>query len=154
MDVDGDGIDELVFAMVRDNEVRVEVAWWQGREYAVETGVDGAKATHIDRIQAQDVNGDGRTEIAVQHSRDNAAGMDLWAIDDHDLEEVDGKGACADGNSFGDRGAHLVDLDGDGVLEIVGTCDGVFGVFGSDATWRWDGEAYVAEDANPPGRGR
>lgn len=155
VDVDGDGRDELVFAMVLDGKVRVEVAWWQGTGHRVEASVSGADASRLRGIAARDINDDGLVELVVGHAAEGSAGLDAWVVQERgEVGEVRGEGGCVRGNTFGDRGARLADIESDGILEIVGTCATLLDLFGPvEVTWAWDGSAYVlaAEDP-PPGR--
>ena len=146
--MDGDDVEEIVFAMIRDERLRVEVAWWEGTDHAILAVADGAQANRIEAIAASDINADGQTEIAVRHAGEDRAGLDLWAIVRRVLAEVPGRGGCVKGNSFGEQGARLADNDGDDVLEITGTCDGPIGFLRTTVTWRWDGEVYRANEGN------
>lgn len=152
VDVDLDDVDEIVFAMVTEGHVRVEIAAWQGTTYGIESAATGAEASVIDRIMAQDITDNGRVEIGVAHSHQNRSGLDLWSVHGLDLEPVPGEGGCARNNSFGDFGARVADQGGDEALEIVGTCAGFFGFVGRSVTWHWDGTTYVASDSDAPER--
>lgn len=152
VDVDGDGREELVFAMVLGGRVRVEVAWWQGTDHRVEASVTGAEASRLRGIAARDINDDGLIELVVGHAADRSAGLDAWVVEERgQIAEVRGEGGCANGNTFGDRGARLADIESDGILEIAGTCATLLDLFGPvDVTWAWDGAAYVLVSDGPP----
>jgi hypothetical protein len=153
VDVDGDDRRELVFAMLLDGKVRVEVAWWQGTDHRVEASVKGAQAKRLTSMAARDINGDGLVELVVTHAADETAGLDVWAVEERGkIGDVRGEGACVSGNSFGDLGARLADIESDGILEIVGTCSRLFGLFEpQEVTWAWDGSKYVlASDVPSP----
>jgi hypothetical protein len=67
------------------------------------------------------------------------------------VKKVKGSGACVSGNTFGDLGARLADVESDGILEIVGTCATLFGLFEpQEVTWAWDGSQYVQASGGTP----
>src|SRR5690606_14008148 len=93
VDVDGDGRDELVFAMLLDGRVRVEVAWWQGTTHGVEAAVTGAAASRLRGLATRDINGDGLVELVVGHATNQTAGLDVWVVLERgDLGRVRGRG--------------------------------------------------------------
>lgn len=147
VDVDGDGIEELVFVYVRASAqvVRVEVAWWTGTEYAVGWGDDGGPADRIDEVRVADINADGRTEIVVSHSIGaSGASVTLWrvATDARRFDPLIAVGGCHDGsNTYGVIGAEVVDRDGDGRAEIEATCDD-----SPLPTSAWSTDVYVWRD--------
>jgi hypothetical protein len=64
VDVDGDGIQELVFAWTHQQRVtRVAIAWWNGSTaYEVAFEADGGEGNSLDTLWVRDVTRDGLTE--------------------------------------------------------------------------------------------
>lgn len=146
-DLDGDGVEELVFAYVRNGRAHVDVAWWSETTYEIRFADDGGAATSLDRLQISDVNADGRTEIVTHQSgEDEAASATLWRVlgagEVEALVAVDG---CHDGsNTYGAAGVRIADDDGDGADEIEATCDESPppGSPWPSHTYVWQGDAY------------
>ena len=128
-DLDGDGVEELVFAYVRSAEqvARVDVAWWDGAAYEVLASSDAGPASRIDRLRVRDVNADGVTEIVTyQSAARSAASVTVWAVRGRGaLVGLVADGGCNEGRfTYGIIGASLEDRDADGAEEIYATCDG------------------------------
>lgn len=130
VDLDGDDERELVFSYVRGeaNVSRVDVAWWQGSEYAVRWSGDGGRAERLDETRIGDVNQDGHVEVALFQVVGSAGeSLSLWRSagpGTQALEALVARGGCHDGShTYGAAGAELRDTDGDGVAEIAATCD-------------------------------
>lgn len=147
-DLDGDGVDELVFAYVQHGRrAHVDVAWWNGTSYEIGFADDGGEATSLDRLQVSDVNGDGSIELVTHQSgEDDAASATLWRVlgagQVETLVAVDG---CHDGsNTYGAAGVRIADDDGDGADEIEATCDEspLPSSQWSSHTYVWQGDAY------------
>ena len=128
VDVDGDELQEIVFTAVRGGQVaHVAVAWWTGTAYEIVFSDDGGPATTVDRVRVSDVNGDGRTEIALDASGEGGtASIALWAVAaPREVVRLPAAGGCHDGSHvYGVVGASLEDRDGDGSAEVYATCDG------------------------------
>lgn len=162
LDLDADGIDEIVFTYVADGVSRVDIAWWSPADgYAIGSRGEGGVATAVDAVRIADINADGRTEIVTFQSDDKGSSLSVWALTERrDLEGLRARGGCDDGAyTYGVVGAELRDVDGDAVDEIVATCDdSPLPVRAwSEDTYRWDGEAYavvpkVVPSASPSGK--
>jgi hypothetical protein len=127
-DLDGDGQEELVFAYVRVDPAvsHIDVAWWDGREYAVVFGDDGGPASRVDRLRTADVNADGLVEIITnQSATQSAASLTLWQVTaPRTVVDLPAVGGCNAGRStYGVIGASLEDRDADGSDEVYATCD-------------------------------
>ncbi len=126
-DLDGDGVDELVFTYVRGGRVsHLEVAWWDGSAYLVMFTADGGPASSVDRVRTSDVNADGHVEIVVFQSADaDQSSLSLWqVVGPGQVEGLAAVGGCHDGSiTYGAAGAELDDRDADGADEIYATCD-------------------------------
>lgn len=125
-DLDGDGIREVVATYVADGQVQLDVAWWTGSAYRVDTQLDGGAARRIDRMQVRDINADGATEVVVEFTGDGSfGGVSLWTVTgNRQVSGLIAVGGCHSGRStYGAIGATLSDRDGDGASEIMATCD-------------------------------
>lgn len=144
-DVDGDAIDELVFAYVESGtRVRVDVAWWTGTDYEVAFSDAGGRASTIDRLGVRDLTGDGHVELVTyQSGSGSTASASLWSVRAaRRVERLVAVGGCHDGShTYGTAGVRIEDRDGDGAAEIEATCD--------DAPLpvaEWSSDTYVWED--------
>jgi len=130
-DVDGDGIDEIVFVYARTGArvSHVDVAWWDADEqvYAIEWGDDGGPAERIERLRISDVNDDGRIELSIgQAVGSTGASLSLWRANEgvHSFQPLIASGGCHSGsNTYGVIGAELRNDDDDAALEVFATCD-------------------------------
>lgn len=128
-DLDGDGVDEIVFGYVRTdrNVAHIDVAWWDGStSYEVVFSSDGGPATNLDDLQVRDVNADGNTEIVTfQSAERSAASLSIWrVVAERQAEELRAAGGCYDGqHTYGVVGAELDDRDADGADEIYAPCE-------------------------------
>jgi hypothetical protein len=128
-DVDGDTVEEIVFAYVSvdDGLVHVSVAWWDGTSaYEVSAEVVGAPARRIERLRVADANVDGLVEIITFESGDgDAASLTIWQVTGRDMvRPARSIGGCHAGSAtYGAVGATMNDRDGDGGDEIYATCD-------------------------------
>lgn len=140
-DLDGDGVDELVFTYVRGGRVsHLEVAWWDGTAYAITFTADGGPGSSVDRVRTSDVNADGRVEIVVFQSGDaDQSSLSLWqVVGPGQVEGLPAVGGCHDGSiTYGAAGAELDDRDADGADEIYATCDDR-----STDRYQWEAGAY------------
>jgi len=118
IDVDGDGdLDVLATGLTADG-----VAWWENLDgrgaswerHLVERGVDGARS-----VRGADIDGDGDTDIlAAAELADEV----LW------WENLDGVGRSwaahlIDAAFDGALSIQAEDIDGDGILDVVGAAD-------------------------------
>lgn len=147
-DLDGDGVDEIVFTYVRGEQVsHVEVAWWTGTAYQIAFAADGGAGAMIDRVRTSDVNADGYTEIVIFQSGDaSRASLTIWRVTGPgEVSGLAARGGCHDGsNTYGVMGAELDDRDADGADEIYATCDDSPLPVGEWSTDRylWEAGAY------------
>ncbi len=119
-DVDGNGVDEVVGARVRDDVTQLAVAAWNGSEYAVVFRDAGGTAAALDDLLVRDVNGAAPPEIATFQSVGNVgASLSLWGLRDGNYARMAGVGGCWDGShTYGITGATL------DPGRITATCDG------------------------------
>lgn len=126
-DLDGDGVEEIVFTYVRADQVsHLEVAWWNGTAYEIGFAADGGAGSRIDRVRTSDVNADGHTEIVIFQSGDASnASLSIWRVTGPgQVTGLAAMGGCHDGSiTYGVIGASLEDQDADGADEIYATCD-------------------------------
>ena len=155
IDLDADGIEELLFTYVRERRSRVDVAAWDGAEYRVVADATGGAAQRIERVRVGDVNADGRTEIVTFEADETGASLTAFAAVGADsIVGLRAVGGCYDGSAtYGVVGAELRDTDGDGIPEIVARCDdSPLPVSAwSEETYRWEDGAYrvVREQPSP-----
>lgn len=129
VDVDGDGIDEIVFAYVRSAEGvgHVDVAGWNADKgsYQITAGADGGVADRIARVRIGDLNLDGVVEVALFQERGSSGGsVTLWSVTNDRLTPQVARDGCWNGlSTYGVIGAVLEDRDGDGASELYATCD-------------------------------
>lgn len=126
VDLDGDDQQELLFHGVRDGRTLVEIAWWSGTAYEIGFTGQGGTAEQVDRVRPADVNADGFVEVVTfQSGSDAAASSTVWQVrGPSDVVDLVADGGCHDGSStYGVIGVEWRDEDGDGVDEIVATCD-------------------------------
>lgn len=159
VDLDADGIDELLFTFVREDHSQVQVAAWSsGRGYRIVAAATGGLAQRIDHVRVGDVNADDVVEIVTMEAHEKGASLTVLAVPRVDrLVGLTGVGGCYDGSAtYGVVGAELREVDGDGVPEIVARCDeSPLPVNAwSEATYRWSDGAYRVEEKAPPGQDR
>lgn len=154
VDLDRDGVAELLFSYVVEGRTQVDIAWWGEEGYAIRSRGEGGSATLIDSVRVGDVNADGRVEVITFQRDDTGSSLTIWTVtSSRDLIGLRAVGGCDDGAyTYGVVGADLTDTDGDGVAEIVATCDdSPLPVRAwSEDTYRWDGEDYVADPRLAP----
>lgn len=141
VDLGDDGVAELVFVDARRSteRARLAVAHWTGRRYEIVFQDDGGRATRIDGIRVDDVNADGRTEIATFQGTADTRSLSLWqARSGRDVRRLHARRGCADGShTYGEGGASFESRDPAPGDEIVVDCGS-----GSDD----DRQVYVWED--------
>lgn len=139
-DLDGDGIQEVLFAYVRGGQTtHVDIAWWTGTSYAIVFDDDGGEGSRIASLRAADVNGDGRTEIVVAQTGGTGATVTLWqVVGAGEVRRLPAVGGCHDGShTYGYDGVSFEDRDADGIDEIHASCPD-----GSTDRYRWAGDTY------------
>lgn len=128
-DVDGDVVEEIVFAFINTNDqtVNIAVAWWDGYDaYEVGAQVVGTNANRIERLRVADANADGLVEIITFESGEgDAASLTIWQVTGREMiRPARAIGGCFAGSAtYGAVGATMNDRDGDGSDEIYATCD-------------------------------
>ncbi len=151
VDLDGDGVDELVFSYVRGGEKvgHVDLADWDAEAgaYAIVAGADGGVADRIDRVRVGDLNADGFVEVALfQATGSSGSSVTLWRVQNSRLVPLRARGGCWDGSStYGVTGARIADTDGDGISELFATCDDSplpVAAWSTDG-YRWQDGAWV-----------
>lgn len=155
LDLDLDGIEELLFTFVRERRSQVEIAAWDGSGYRVVASATGGRAQRVERLRVGDINADGRTEIVVHEADETGSSLTVLAVtDDRNLVGLRARGGCYDGSAtYGVVGAELRDTDGDSVPEIVARCDdSPLPVSAwSEETYRWEDGAYRVVETGPLG---
>lgn len=153
LDLDLDGIEELLFTFVRERRSHVEIAAWDGAGYRVVASATGGRAQRVERVRVGDVNADGRTEIVVHETDETGSSLSVLAVnDDRTLAGLRARGGCYDGSAtYGVVGAELRDTNGDAVPEIVARCDdSPLPVSAwSEAVYRWEDGAYRVVESGP-----
>ena len=154
-DLDGDGLAELVF-LAGFGGYSDDLSYDSLRLYVLAPSADAEGVAGYELVwqsdalfgeragslTLQDINGDGRLEVLCLQSM-GASGQALqvfaWSADDYRLLRP--VGGRFDGlEYFGEKGVRLVDLDGDGIVEVLGA----YGPAASASdVYAWDGQAYV-----------
>jgi hypothetical protein len=111
-DLDGDGVEERVWAALVRNSVRVRVhrdvnGRWA--EPADDASAVGAVADDLVELSVEDVTGDGRPDIHTkQWVGVNGESVSLWSFNDGRLRAMTASGGCWDGeDTFGVVGARV-----------------------------------------------
>ncbi|HID86386.1 MAG TPA: hypothetical protein EYP55_03285, partial [Anaerolineae bacterium] len=156
-DLDNDGLEEIVASLIGPtHRVGLLVVDWDGEAYAVVWESGPLMGERDGGLEARDINGDGVLEILSTQSM-GAAGetLYLFAWDGETYRQFAPRGGVFGGmGSFGAKGVRLEDLDGDGIVEILGSY-GPVAIYTD--IYRWDGEVYrfartvaLADPANEP----
>jgi hypothetical protein len=142
VDVQGDGVDEVVFASIAAGATRLDVAAWNGRQYEVVYRDQGGAAERVEDLSVADFTSDGVLEIVTQQaSGDEGASLSVWGWNGSAYVRHTGVGGCWDGsNTYGIVGATI--REG----EIVATCDG-----SPLPVSAWPSDVYVWEPQPPAG---
>jgi hypothetical protein len=119
-DIDGDGVDEVVVARVRQESTHIVVGRWDGSAYQAFFSDDGGSADRVDGLDLQDFNGEPGVEIVTLESvGESGASLTIWGAAADGIERQVAQGGCWDGfHHYGISGATIEPG------EIVATCDG------------------------------
>jgi hypothetical protein len=156
VDLDGDAPLEIVVTYVVEAQRRshLDVADWTGTEFAITASEPGGSAEQVADVRIDDVNGDGRTEIAVFNRVAAARSMTLFAVGDGGvLVALAGVGGCDDGSAtYGDGEVALRDLQGGPELEIRALCEAEQRPreLWPWAVYVWDADAYLCDHVEDP----
>jgi len=123
VDLDGDGVDERVWAAIVRDQVQTRVervvdGRWTPRDTHL-----GAAADRLVVLQARDLTGDGRPEIHTrQWVATEGGSLTVWAYRDGDLARMPMTGGCYnDSNTVGITGALVEEVGRDGAT-IAAIC--------------------------------
>jgi hypothetical protein len=123
VDLNGDGVDERVWAAIVRDQVQTRVervvdGTWTPRDTHL-----GAAADRLVVLQARDLTGDGRPEIYTrQWVATEGGSLTVWAYRDGDLARMRMAGGCYnDSNTVGITGALVEDVNRDGAT-IAAIC--------------------------------
>jgi len=114
----------------------------QSGEYAIAWQSEQLPTGRAEALGVQDVNGDGFPEVlSVQAMGANGETLYVLGWQDSEYGWLSPEGGHFDGwASFGDTGARVEDLDGDGLGEILASYGPVAAL---TDVYEWDGEAYA-----------
>lgn len=148
VDVDGDGIQELVFAWTHQQRVtRVAIAWWNGSTaYEVAFEADGGEGNSLDTLWVRDVTRDGLTEVVTFQSgpQAQAASATVWQVTGtRQVVALRAVGGChAGSHTYGAVGVEFTTRGG--ASEIEATCDDspLPRHLWSTDRYRWEDGAY------------
>jgi len=133
VDIDGDGIMEIVFCeRITSGPSRVHIVDVDGNPYNANWPVD-LPGTPAFTPSIGDVNNDGTLNVVISTSSGQ-----MFVFDVETGEPISGFPTSGNGISFSYQSPILVDLNGDGNLEIVGSNHGdnpAFFVMKSDGTY-------------------
>ncbi len=123
VDLDGDGVDERVWAAIVADQVvirvdrRVDGEWKSGRRRGA------AAADRLVDLRVQDLTGDGRPEVHTkQWVATQGESITLWSYAGDELQRMPVTGGCWNGNNtFGLIGADI-QIDADGEALVVAIC--------------------------------
>lgn len=152
VDLDDDGVDEVVVASVVERTSRLDVARWDGRSYRVVFTGSGGAAERIAGLHAADVTGGGTREVWIsERTGELGASVSMWGIGQDGMTPLRAAGGCADGrHTYGVVGAEVAPG------EIRATCDAE--PLPPDRwpvdVYRWDGDRWTWQlrlGEEPPG---
>lgn len=141
-DLDGDGVNERVWAAIVRDQVQTAVERVVDGRWTPRSVHPGAAADRLVGLRVEDLTGDGRPEV---HTRQWVAtegeSLTVWSYRDGDLARMRMTGGCYDNaNTVGITGA-LVDEVGEDGATIAATCrdDGL-------PPQQWSSAMYVWRD--------
>lgn len=145
VDLDGDGVDERVSAMLIGNQVRVEVERRANGGWSVVDRAYGPVADRLAQLGVSDFTGDGRPDV---HTRQRVAthgeSATFWTWSDRLVPATASGGCWEGGNTIGLVGVQLRPR------EVVALCrdDDLPPSLWSSATYEWAGDRWrwVSED--------
>lgn len=155
VDLDGDGVLEVLLTGVLNGRGWVGVATWNGTDYGIVDQDDGGPGDRVVDVSVSDVNADGTDEVVLDVGGSGTASLAIWAIDDGPaLRRLPAQEGCHDGSHvYGVIGADLTLGPGPG-LDVVASCDDspLPVADWSSQTWRWARGAFrlVPEPAPEP----
>lgn len=122
-DLDGDGIDERVWAAIVRDQVHTRVEHVVDGRWVAQDTHSGAAADRLVALRARDLTGDGRPEIHTrQWVATEGGSLTLWAYRDGDLVRMPMAGGCYNGsNTVGITGALVEEVGRDGTT-IAAVC--------------------------------
>lgn len=128
IDLDRDGVKEVVFAFVVDHQSRsqVDVAAWRGTSYEIVAAEAGGRADDLVDLQVRDLTADGDLEVVIiQRVGASGRSASVWrATTGGELTPLRAVGDCFHGShTYGDTGVSIEDRGGDGRAEILATCE-------------------------------
>lgn len=149
VDLDGDGLDERIWAAIVRNQVVVRVEHVVDGVWTPRTTHEGAPADRLWRLSLTDVNDDGQLEVVtIQWVATEGESASLWSIRDGDLAPMEVRGGCWEGgNTFGIVGTLLETPDGDQPT-IAAICpdDDLPKHRWPSALYRWDDDHWMFVD--------
>lgn len=119
-DMDGDGLNELVFARITGGVAVLDIARWAGAGYEIVYSGEGGSADRVDSLVARDVNGEPGAEIVVgQSAGESGSSLAIWGASGDRYVPQRARGGCwRSSNSYGITGAAIASQ------RITATCDG------------------------------
>lgn len=148
-DVNGDGVNEIVFAAIVADVVRLDVAAWNGETYEIAYTGQGGAADEISGFTVRDITGDGPTREIVTSQNVGAQGqsVSIWGWDGAAIAPQTAQDGCWTGsNTYGIIGARV------GRGRIEATCDGSplpTAAWPTDV-YLWDGAAWAYDSTIDP----
>lgn len=123
VDLNGDGVDERVWAAIVRDQVQTRVERVVDGKWVPRDTHLGAAADRLVVLQARDLTGDGRLEIYTrQWVATDGGSLTVWAYRDGDLTRMRMAGGCYnDSNTVGITGALVEDVNRDGTT-IAAIC--------------------------------
>lgn len=121
-----------MFVLTTDGASAYDIAWQSTQ----------LPSDRTESMEVQDVNGDGLPEVvSLQTMGANGESLYLLGWQNDGCGWLTPQGGHFDGqNAFGENGARVQDMDGDGIFEILAS----YGPAAAQTdVYAWDGEAYV-----------
>lgn len=122
-DLDGDGVDERVWAAIVRDQVQTRVEHRVDGRWVAQDAHPGAAADRLVALRVRDLTGDGRPEVyTLQWVATEGGSLSVWAYRDGDLARMRMAGGCYnDANTVGITGAVVERVDRSGGT-IAATC--------------------------------